>query len=147
LLSWHTYQLLTKRSERLLELSGDLPWPVNVWMGVTVESEAYRFRVDHLRRTGAQCRFLSLEPLLGPLPNLDLSGIHWVIVGGESGPGARPLQENWVLDIRDQCAATQAPVHAAARSRASVSRSTRRAPAARAALRAASVNPARAKKA
>ena len=107
--SWHTFQLLTKRSERLVELNSALPWPPNVWMGVTVESEAYRFRADDLRRTGAQVRFLSLEPLLGPLPRLDLSGIHWVIVGGESGPGARPLQEDWVLDIRDQCQAAQVP--------------------------------------
>jgi len=106
---WHTFQLLTKRSDRLLELNPELSWPVNVWMGVSVESQDYRFRVDHLRQTGAHVKFLSLEPLLGPLPGLDLRGINWVIVGGESGPGARPLQERWVLDIRDQCHESQAP--------------------------------------
>ena len=107
--SWHTFQLLTKRSGRLLELNPQLSWPVNAWMGVSVESQDYRFRVDHLRQTGAHVRFLSLEPLLGPLPGLDLRGINWVIVGGESGPGARPLQERWVLDIRDQCRESQVP--------------------------------------
>ena len=106
---WHTFQLLTKRSDRLVELSPEICWPANVWMGVSVESQEYRFRVDHLRQTGAQVKFLSLEPLLGPLPGVDLTGIHWVIVGGESGPGARPLQERWVLDIRDQCHASQVP--------------------------------------
>ena len=106
---WHTFQLLTKRSDRLVELSPEICWPGNVWMGVSVESQEYRFRVDHLRQTGAQVKFLSLEPLLGPLPGLDLTGIHWVIVGGESGPGARPLQERWVLDIRDQCRESQVP--------------------------------------
>jgi len=106
---WHTFQLLTKRSDRLVELSPEICWPANVWMGVSVESQEYRFRVDHLRQTGAQVKFLSLEPLLGPLPGLDLTGIHWVIVGGESGPGARPLQERWVLDLRDRCHESQVP--------------------------------------
>ena len=106
---WHTFQLLTKRSDRLVELSPEICWPGNVWMGVSVESQEYRFRVDHLRQTGAQVKFLSLEPLLGPLPGLDLTGIHWVIVSGESGPGARPLQERWVLDIRDRCRESQVP--------------------------------------
>ena len=101
--SWHTFQVLTKRSDRLLELDKELLWPENVWMGVSVENQSYTFRVDHLRETHAVIKFLSLEPLLGPLANLNLSGIHWVIVGGESGPGARPIQESWVLDIRDQC--------------------------------------------
>jgi len=106
---WHTFQVLTKRSERMLELSATLPWPANVWLGVTVERGDYRWRIDHLRGTGAQVRFLSLEPLLGPLPGLDLRGIDWVIVGGESGAGARPLEEQWVLDIRDQCVAAHVP--------------------------------------
>lgn len=100
---WHQFQVLTKRSDRLAELSQRLPWPENVWMGVSVESEPYKYRIDHLRSTGAQTKFLSLEPLLGPLPNLDLTGIHWVIVGGESGPGARPMNPSWVTGLRDQC--------------------------------------------
>lgn len=100
---WHQYQLLTKRAERLEELSADLPWASHIWMGVSVERGDYTFRIDHLRRTHALVRFLSLEPLLGPLPNLDLAGIHWVIAGGESGPGARPMKEEWVVEIRDQC--------------------------------------------
>ena len=100
---WHLFQVLTKRSERLLELSPLLQWPDNVWMGVSVENQDYTFRIDHLRRTTAKVKFLSLEPLLGPLPNLDLKGIDWVIVGGESGPGARPMSEPWAIDIRNQC--------------------------------------------
>ena len=107
--SWHTFQVLTKRSERLLELSPQIDWPDNVWMGVSVETQDYAFRIDHLRQTGARTRFLSLEPLLGPLPRLDLRGINWVIVGGESGPGARPLQEEWVLEVRDQCQIARVP--------------------------------------
>ena len=101
--SWHQFQVLTKRSERLLEMSPSLNWPGNVWMGVSVESQDYDFRIDHLRKTGAVVKFLSLEPLLGPLPRLDLHGIHWVVVGGESGPGARPMELEWVLDIKAQC--------------------------------------------
>ena len=100
---WHRFQVLTKRSERLVRLGRRLDWPANVWMGVSVESERYRFRIDHLRETSARVRFLSLEPLLGPLPDLDLAGIGWAIVGGESGPGARPMQRAWVTDVRDQC--------------------------------------------
>ncbi len=100
---WHRYQVLTKRSERLLELSPRLPWKPNIWMGVSVENLGYTFRIDHLRKTGALTKFLSLEPLLGPLPGLDLQDIDWVIVGGESGPGARPMGPAWVRDIRDQC--------------------------------------------
>jgi len=106
---WHTFQVLTKRSDRLLALSQALDWPENVWMGVTVENQDCIFRVDRLRQTDAHVKFLSLEPLLGPLPNLDLRGIDWVIVGGESGPGARPLAEEWVVDIRDQCLAAHVP--------------------------------------
>jgi protein gp37 len=107
--SWHTFQVLTKRSRRLLELSPEINWPPNVWMGVSVENQDYTFRIKHLRRTDARLRFLSLEPLLGPLPHLDLDTIDWVIVGGESGPGARPMQKEWVVDIRDQCLQADIP--------------------------------------
>lgn len=106
---WHQYQILTKRSRRLLELDGQLPWLPNIWMGVSVENEKYTPRIDHLRATHACTKFLSLEPLLGPLPNLDLGGIDWVIVGGESGPGARPMRAEWVRDIRDQCRGADVP--------------------------------------
>ena len=105
----HTYQILTKRSQRLRKLGQTLEWPRNVWMGVSVENDKYRFRIDHLREVPAAVRFLSLEPLLGPLPRLDLTGVHWVIVGGESGPNARPMDEAWAVDIRDQCLATEVP--------------------------------------
>jgi protein gp37 len=101
--SWHVFQVLTKRSERLAECADRLEWPPNVWMGVSVESEEFLPRVDDLRSAGAALRFLSIEPLLAPLPELDLQGIDWVIVGGESGPKARPMQEEWVREIRDQC--------------------------------------------
>jgi protein gp37 len=99
----HTYQVLTKRADRLEEFSSQLLWPSNVWMGVSVESADYIDRIDHLRRSGAAIKFLSLEPLLGPLDDLDLDGIDWAIVGGESGPGARPIDPEWVRSIRDQC--------------------------------------------
>ncbi|MDV7392749.1 DUF5131 family protein, partial [Arthrospira platensis SPKY1] len=92
-----------------MALNDRFVWPDNVWMGVSVENEAYRFRVDHLRQTGAQVKFLSLEPLLGPLPALDLMGIDWVIVGGESGPGARPMSGEWVVDIQQQCLRADVP--------------------------------------
>lgn len=101
---WHRFQVLTKRSERLAAVSAELEWPDNVWMGVSIETDKYCFRADHLRQAGARVKFLSLEPLLGPLPSLDLSGIDWAIVGGESGPGARPMNEPWVLDIQATCA-------------------------------------------
>jgi len=100
---WHTFQVLTKRSSRLIELDKFIDWPPNVWMGVSVENLDYVSRIDNLRSTRAQIKFLSLEPLLGPLPSLNLKGIDWVIVGGESGPGARPLHPTWVTDLRDQC--------------------------------------------
>ncbi|SFF23369.1 protein gp37 [Paenibacillus algorifonticola] len=100
---WHTFQILTKRSERLLEISSQLRWPSNVWQGVSVENSRVLHRIDDLRLVPAQVRFLSIEPLLGPLDNLNLDGIHWVIVGGESGSGARPMNEEWVTSIRDQC--------------------------------------------
>lgn len=99
----HVFQVLTKRSERLRELAGRLPWPRNLWMGVSVESRDYVHRVRDLQRVPAQVRFLSMEPLLGPVPRVPLSGIHWVIVGGESGPGARPMQPAWARSIRDRC--------------------------------------------
>jgi len=107
--SWHTFQVLTKRSQRLRELSPEIDWPKNVWMGVSVENEDYAFRIEHLRQTEAQVKFLSLEPLLGPLSDLNLRGIDWVIVGGESGPGARPMEEEWATEIRDQCLAAHVP--------------------------------------
>lgn len=100
---WHTFQILTKRSDRLLELSRDLPWPQNIWQGVSVEDSRVINRINDLRQVPAHVRFLSIEPLIGPLDNLDLTGIHWVIVGGESGHGARPMLEEWVTGIRDQC--------------------------------------------
>ncbi len=107
--SWHVFQVLTKRADRLAKLSPRIDWPDNVWMGVSVERADYLFRIDRLRQTGAKVRFLSLEPLLGPLPGMNLEGVDWVIVGGESGPGARPMQERWVKDIRDQCLAAEVP--------------------------------------
>ena len=105
----HTYQILTKRSKRLASLAGDLEWPSNVWMGVSVETSRYAFRLDQLRSVGAAVRFVSAEPLLGPLSDLDLSGLHWLIAGGESGPRARPMHAAWVRDLRDQCAAAGVP--------------------------------------
>jgi len=107
--SWHRFQVLTKRAERLAQLSEHLPWADNIWMGVSVENEAYSHRIDNLRETNAAIKFLSLEPLLGPLDNLCLDNINWVIVGGESGPGARPMNEEWVLSIRDQCVTAGVP--------------------------------------
>ncbi len=103
--AWHQYQVLTKRSKRLAKLDRVLVWHPSVWMGVSVENERYAHRIDDLRGIGAKVKFLSLEPLLGPLRKLDLSGIDWVIVGGESGPNARPMDPVWVHEIRDQCAA------------------------------------------
>lgn len=101
--SWHQFQVLTKRSERLRELSLEILWPGNVWMGVSVETRDYVYRIDHLRETAARVKFVSFEPLLGQVGQLNLAGIHWVITGGESGPGARPMLEAWPLEIRDQC--------------------------------------------
>jgi protein gp37 len=102
--NWHQYQVLTKRAERLDELNGLIKWAANIWMGVSVENSDYLWRIDHLRRTNAHVKFLSIEPLLGPIRNLNLEGIDWVIVGGESGPGARRMEKEWVVDIRNQCA-------------------------------------------
>lgn len=100
---WHTYQILTKRSGRLREADVHIPWSPHIWMGVSVETEQYQKRIDDLRATGAHLKFVSFEPLLGPIPSLDLHGIDWVIVGGESGPRARPMNPAWVTEIRDQC--------------------------------------------
>ena len=107
--SWHTFQILTKRSERLLELANSLPWFENVWMGVSVENQKYVHRVRHLKNVPASVRFLSVEPLLGPIPRLPLSGIDWVIVGGESGPRCRPMDPSWARQIRDRCIAYNVP--------------------------------------
>jgi protein gp37 len=107
--SHHRFQILTKRSDRLLKLSTRLTWPQNVWMGVTVESEDYVFRIDHLRETDAAIKFISFEPLLGPIHEINLAGIDWVIVGGESGPKARPMKPQWAAEIRDQCVASNIP--------------------------------------
>ena len=106
---WHRFQILTKRSERLLELNSILKWTPNIWMGVTVETADFVSRIDDLRNTNAAVKFLSLEPLLSPISNMNLNGIDWVIVGGESGTGARPIEENWVTDIRDQCFSMNIP--------------------------------------
>jgi protein gp37 len=100
---WHIFQVLTKRAERMHELSSELTWTPNIWMGVSVENETTAWRIDYLRQTGAQTKFLSMEPLIGAVNALDASGLDWVIVGGESGPGARPMLEEWVLDIKDSC--------------------------------------------
>lgn len=101
--SHHTFQILTKRSERLMEVSAQLDWSPNIWMGVTVEHIDYKYRISHLENTGAYVKFLSCEPLLADLGKLALSGIDWVIVGGESGPKARPMSPEWATNIRDQC--------------------------------------------
>lgn len=101
--SQHTFQVLTKRSDLLLKYDKYLDWTPNIWMGVSVENEKVAHRIDDLRKTHAQTKFLSLEPLIGPLHHLNLKKINWVIVGGESGPGARPLQKTWVLNILRQC--------------------------------------------
>jgi protein gp37 len=100
---WHRFQVLTKRADRLAEIESELSWSANVWMGVSVESQKYVSRIDDLRKTGAKVKFLSLEPLLGPLKSLNLKSIDWAIVGGESGYGFRPIKEEWVLEIREQC--------------------------------------------
>ena len=105
----HTFQILTKRSARLRDLSADLPWPSNVWMGVSVEDSRVVSRIHDLACVPVAVRFLSCEPLIGPLPGLPLVGIHWVIVGGESGPGARPMKREWVEQILQQCRQAKVP--------------------------------------
>ncbi|RJP75406.1 MAG: phage Gp37/Gp68 family protein [Candidatus Zixiibacteriota bacterium] len=106
---WHTFQVLTKRSERLAALDSHLVWPPNVWMGVSVENDQYKRRISDLVKSRAQVKFLSLEPLLGPIHDLDLHGIQWVIVGGESGPHARVMKESWVTEVRDTCIKSNVP--------------------------------------
>lgn len=101
----HTYQVLTKRSKRLARIADELSWPSNVWMGVSIENDRYAFRADHLREVPAAIRFLSVEPMIGAVPSLTLGGMQWVIVGGESGPGARPLKVDWVLDVQERATA------------------------------------------
>ncbi len=105
--NWHQFQVLTKRADRLLELDPILPWKRNIWMGVSVENQDYVSRIDSLRQTTAHLKFLSLEPLLGSIHDMNLRCIDWVIAGGESGPKARPMQPEWVRDIRDQCLSAQ----------------------------------------
>lgn len=100
---WHTFQVLTKRPERAAELADRLPWPANVWMGTSIENADYYWRIDELRQVPAAVRFLSVEPLLGPVDDISLDGIHWVIAGGESGPKCRPMQQAWVSSLRDRC--------------------------------------------
>jgi len=107
--SWHQFQVLTKRATRIPQLMNSLPWPINVWMGVSVEREQEAWRIPYLREVPAAVRFLSVEPLLGPIPDLDLEGIDWVIVGGESGTGARPMDPDWVREIRDRCVGASVP--------------------------------------
>src|SRR5580704_6614043 len=107
----HTYQILTKRAQILEQVGRQLPWPENIWMGVSVEDDDHTWRIDHLRRTPAATKYLSLEPLLGPLGGLDLRGIDWAIAGGESGPGARPMKPEWVRAIRDQCVKQNVAFH------------------------------------
>lgn len=99
---WHWFQVLTKRAERLSALNHKLPWAENIWMGVTVENQDCVYRIEHLKRTNASVKFLSMEPLLTPINNLNLGGLDWIIVGGESGPGARPMEVEWVVDICNQ---------------------------------------------
>jgi len=106
---WHVFQVLTKRSLRLAECASELEWPRNVWAGVSVENQDYTYRIDHLRQTDALVKFLSFEPLIGPITDVNLTAIDWVIVGGESGPGARPMKEHWALDIRYRCSAAGVP--------------------------------------
>lgn len=99
----HVFQVLTKRHERLLELHKEFKWTHNIWMGVSVEDQRVEYRIDYLRKTNAKVKFLSLEPLIGPLPNMDFTNIDWAIVGGESGHNPRPMKPEWVIDIQDQC--------------------------------------------
>ncbi len=105
----HTFQVLTKRPDRILEIEDRLTWSPNIWLGTSIESQRWQFRLEELGKTSAQSKFLSLEPLLGPLPDIPVKGVDWVIVGGESGPGARPMETDWVRQIRDLCVHEQVP--------------------------------------
>lgn len=106
---WHRFQVLTKRSDTLLKLNSELNWTKNIWMGVSVENQDYTYRINDLRQTNAHIKFLSIEPLIGRINDLDLTNIDWVIVGGESGPGARPIEEEWVVRIKDICKEAKVP--------------------------------------
>jgi len=106
---WHKFQVLTKRSDILLKYNSKLNWTENIWMGVSVENDDYTYRINDLRNSDAKTKFLSVEPLIGPINKLDLTNIDWVIVGGESGPGARPIKEEWVIDIKDKCIEQDVP--------------------------------------
>lgn len=106
---WHTFQVLTKRAERIMELNDKITWTNNIWLGVTVESSQVTNRINFLRQSGAHIKFLSIEPMLNAIPNMNLQNIDWVIVGGESGSNARPILEEWVLDVKDQCANMSVP--------------------------------------
>ena len=107
--NWHRFQILTKRSDRLLEINSYLRWTQNIWMGVSVENDSCTYRIEHLVRSKAKLKFLSIEPMLGPIETLPLTGIDWVIVGGESGPKARPIQNEWVINIKNQCHKARVP--------------------------------------
>ncbi len=107
--SQHTFQVLTKRPSRVLEVEESLNWSPNIWLGTSIESPRWQFRLEELKQTNAQTKFLSLEPLLAPLPDIPVRGVDWVIVGGESGPGARPMEKEWVREIRDICVLEQVP--------------------------------------
>lgn len=106
---WHTFQVLTKRSKRLVHLAHELEWARNIWMGVTVESQKYKRRISDLAKTPAHIKYLSIEPMISEIKPISLKGIDWVIVGGESGPGSRPMEENWVISIRDKCVKSNVP--------------------------------------
>ncbi|MDO8715841.1 MAG: phage Gp37/Gp68 family protein [Dehalococcoidales bacterium] len=106
---WHCFQILTKRSERLIEMNNLLHWAPNIWMGVSVENDNYSYRIDHLRDTEAYLKFISFEPLIGPISNINFDSIDWAIVGGESGPKARVIAPSWVTSIRDQCQTANVP--------------------------------------
>jgi protein gp37 len=105
----HTFQVLTKRAQRLAAVAPALPWPTNLWMGVSIESDRYSWRVDHLAEVPAAVRFASVEPMLGPVPSLRVDELDWVIAGGESGTGARPIDREWVRELRDRCIASDVP--------------------------------------
>lgn len=106
---WHKFQVLTKRSKRLIEINKYIDWPDNLWVGVSVENKDYLWRIDHLRKLNTRNKFISFEPLLGSLETADINGINWVIVGGESGPKARPIDERWVMHIKDLCISLEIP--------------------------------------
>ena len=107
--NWHIFQILTKRSHRIIELNSEIEWKPNIWLGVSVETQDYTYRIDHLKQTNAKIKFISFEPLLGHISNLNFNGIDWVIVGGESGPKSRPMHQSWVEEIQIQCKKSEIP--------------------------------------